>query len=138
MRRQFVFKWNAEELSVGVKKMDEDHEVLIGLMNDVYSLHLKGASRNMILDSLKQLGGFVVEHFTREEALFDRIPGYMDMDIHKAIHRKLVQRYSSYVTLYEDGRDLDDDFFFFLKAWLVAHIEGVDMKYGVLTEKESA
>ncbi len=131
MRRKFEFKWE-DDLSIHVEPMDKDHQVLIKLMNDVYSLYSKNANRPDITNGMQALGNFVVEHFEREERFFATIPDYPDVDIHKAIHRKLIDRYSGYLKAYQSGGDLGEDFFFFLKAWLVAHIEGVDMRYGEL------
>lgn len=137
MKRKFIFEWNPEELSIRVDAMDRDHQKLIQLMNQIYMLHTKHGARNEIQKVLQQLGAFVFEHFRREEKFMETIPGYLDLDIHKAIHRKLENRYGFYVKKFEEGAELDDDFFFFLKAWLVAHIEGVDMKYGNIVSQAS-
>lgn len=131
MRRKFEFKWE-EDLSIHVGPMDKDHQVLISLMNDVYTLYSKNAHRSEIAKGMQALGNFVVEHFEREERFFATISGYPDVEIHKAIHKKLLNRYFGYLEEYQSGGDIGEDFFFFLKAWLVAHIEGVDMKYGNL------
>lgn len=131
MKRKFVFKWEPE-LSVHVDPMDKDHQVLINLMNDIYVLYSKNANRQEIAKGMKNLGEFVVAHFDREERFFATVANYPDIEIHKAIHKKLVNRYVGYLNDYNNGANLDDNFFFFLKAWLVAHIEGVDMKYGDL------
>lgn len=138
MKNLFVFKWEPEYLSIHVDNMDRDHEKLIAMMNEIYLLHTKQAPRSQILKSLTDLGGFVVEHFRREEQYFDTVADYKDGDIHKAIHKKLVNQYLKHVEAYKNGADLNDDFFFFLKAWLVAHIEGVDAKYGINLHKNAA
>lgn len=130
MGKKFIFKWDPESLCINVDAMDKDHQVLIGLMNDVYELYKKQAPRNSIGSSLNKLGAFVVDHFNREEKYFETVEDYPDVEIHKAIHKKLVNGYTNYVKEFNAGTDLTDEFFFFLKAWLVAHIEGVDAKYG--------
>ncbi|MBV2168560.1 MAG: bacteriohemerythrin [Bdellovibrio sp.] len=129
MSRKFVFEWDPESLELGVEAMDKDHQKLILLMNNIFQLYSKHASRDQISHSLDELGKFVVEHFAREERYFDSVASYPDADIHKSIHKKLVNKYVSFVNSYKEGGELTEDFFFFLKAWLVAHIEGVDAKY---------
>lgn len=138
MKKMFNFKWDPEYLSIHVESMDNDHQKLIEIMNEIYTLHTKNASRDRIHLSLKKLGSFVGEHFRREEQYFDSLKNYPDAEIHKAIHSKLVQKYTQHLKSFESGKNLDDSFFFFLKAWLVAHIEGVDAKYGMVAQKKAA
>ncbi|KHD89458.1 MAG: hypothetical protein OM95_03590 [Bdellovibrio sp. ArHS] len=128
MTRNFNFQWD-DSLVIGVDTMDQDHQKLIQLMNEVYRLFKKNAAHSDIEKSMDQLGDFVVEHFQREERYFDSLPDYEDGLIHKAIHKKLLARYSSFLEEFKKGKEIKEDFFYFLKAWLVAHIEGVDAKY---------
>lgn len=129
MARKFVFQWDPQSLAIGVDAMDKDHQKLILLMNNVYQLYKTKAARSQIEASLNELGGFVIDHFAREERYFDSVPNYPDAEIHKAVHKKLVAKYVGFVESYQNGEEMTEDFFFFLKAWLVAHIEGVDAKY---------
>lgn len=132
MKNAFVFKWDPEYLSIHVDSMDRDHQKMIEMMNQIYILHSRNGRRDQILQALQRLGAFVVEHFQREESFFDGLKGYGDAEIHKAIHQKLLKKFTYFVKQFEMGQGLTHDFFFFLKAWLVAHIEGVDAKYGLV------
>lgn len=128
-KRTFVFEWDQKSLSVRVESMDHDHQRLIAMMNEIYNMYTKNASHSEQLEALTALGEFVVGHFAREEKYFEAQKHYQDAEIHKAIHKKLIKRYSDFLGEFKNGGKLSDEFFMFLKAWLIAHIEGVDSRY---------
>ena len=56
--------------------------------------------------------------------------GFGDTNLHKMIHQKLLKTFTEHYQSALALNSLDDEFFSFLRFWLAAHIQGIDMKYG--------
>lgn len=123
------FAWGAN-LDVGVKKMNDEHIELIRLMNLLFDRNQAQAPKTELAKIISDLAAYVVKHFTEEEAYMASIQ-FPDLEKHKIIHKQLLTAYGEQVQKFEkgDGR-VSDGFFSFLKLWLNAHIQGIDVKYG--------
>jgi len=124
-----LLQWT-EKLDVRVDKMNQEHVVLIDLMNTVFDANSQRASKAVISSALDELVNYVVLHFANEEAYMDSI-GFEGVKTHKSIHKDLLKRVGGHVADYKSGSSafLPDEFFEFLKFWLVSHIQGIDVKY---------
>ena len=124
------FEWDPNELSVNVPSMDQEHQILIALMNKLFERNAAGAAKAELGAILTELGQWTVKHFANEEQYMESIdfPGRQQ---HKLIHENLLTRFTEHQRNFEasDG-PLTADFFGFLKLWLSAHIQGIDKKYG--------
>ena len=123
-----ILEWS-DRLDIGVQDMNREHQHLLGIMNRLYDRNLAKAERAEIRGLLKELGDYTVKHFGDEEKYFDSI-GFPDSQKHKLIHQDLLTKFTGHVAAFDKSGALDDSFFAFLKMWLSAHIQGVDMKYG--------
>jgi hemerythrin len=122
------FQWDPERLSLHVPDMDREHQVLIACMNRLHDLHEAAATPAEIGAAIDKLVVVTTRHFADEEAFMERI-GYAGRNVHKGVHRQLLDRLSGYADAYRRERKLTPEFFTFLKMWLSAHIRGIDMKY---------
>jgi len=131
-------EWS-EELDVKVNDMNDQHAELIRLMNAVHDANECQAGKVSIQFSLDQLVQYVVRHFAEEEAYMASI-GFPKLDNHKRIHKQLLERVSGYKEDFEtsDAAVLPEDFFRFLRYWLVAHIKGIDIQYGQHSSESAA
>jgi hemerythrin len=136
--RKSLFVWDAEKYSIHVDKMDEEHKELVRLMNELYVQHSEKAAPEIIRGLVYSLGTAIELHFADEEAFFKKIPNYIAKEAHVKIHVDLLKRYKEHVAVFERDQKLTSDFFNFLKIWLIAHIGGVDMKYGELASNKPA
>lgn len=119
-----------DQLSVGVKSLDDQHIVLVNTVNDLHSAMMKGQARAMAGDLLHKLVKYTVEHFATEEKLMT-FTKYSDLNTHKAQHDALTKQVGEYVGRYEKGDiTLSIDLLNFLSEWLTKHIQGEDQKYG--------
>ncbi len=59
-----------EEMSVGVKALDDDHKMLIEMMNKLNDGILAGQSNLALEDVVESLVRYTRLHFAREERLF--------------------------------------------------------------------
>jgi methyl-accepting chemotaxis protein/hemerythrin len=119
-----------DDLSVGVRIIDEQHKVLLGLINELNAAMRARKSDAALGGILTRLKEYTVKHFGQEEEYFVRY-GYPDGAKHKEIHAKLVQQVLDFETAFKSGKaKVTMDFMRFLKDWLVKHIMGTDKKYG--------
>ena len=126
-----LMEWS-EQFDLKVEQMNDQHRVLIDLMNDLYDLNDAGATMSQIVVALDKLGDASTRHFSEEEEYMESI-NYPEEDFerHKLIHKDLLARYAGHVADFKAGDgSLPDEFFGFLRLWLAAHIKGIDMKYG--------
>ena len=123
-----LIQWNSG-LATGLHDIDEQHKVLVKLINELHSAMMQrkaDAAQLEIVDRLKQ---YTVNHFKFEEKLFDRF-GYPDTPGHKEIHAKFVQKVLDFERDLKRGKlTVSRDVMRFLKDWLVGHIQGTDQKY---------
>ncbi len=119
-----------EKLSVGVKSVDDEHNVLFNIINDLHAAMMKGQARNVVGDLLKKLLNYTRNHFSAEEELMDKAQ-YQGLSEHKMLHRELTRQVEDYISRYEKGDlTLSTHLSDFLSNWLTDHIQKVDQAYG--------
>ena len=123
-----LFPWNSR-LATGIKDIDDQHRVLVGLIN---SLHRAMKERAGALEAgkiLDELVRYTVYHFDFEEELFAR-HRYPEKNAHVERHRDLVQKVQSFNDDFKAGKaGLSMDLMAFLADWLRTHIMKTDMAY---------
>lgn len=122
------FQWEAR-YDLGVEPMNAEHHVLIDRMNKLYDLHAAKADRRDIARAIDHLEAYTVTHFTHEEQYQASIR-YPGLEAHKRVHQDLLAQFGQHKQAFLKGAGtLSPEFFVFLKAWLGAHIAGIDRKY---------
>ncbi len=128
------FRWT-KELDVRVDKMNEQHKILIDLMEELFQLTMQKESKQKTLQKLNQLASFTRKHFREEELYMDAI-NFKGRDTHKIIHQQLLTELDGHVESFKNHHQLlSNDFFYFLRHWLTAHIKHIDIKYGIASEQ---
>lgn len=124
-----LFVWS-DDLSVGIQEIDEQHKVLVGLLNELHlavSDHRGSAVCRGILD---QLAEYTRVHFAVEESLM-RILGYPDHENHKHEHEMLTGQVVDLQGKLDAGKvAISFELLHFLKVWLTKHINESDKRYG--------
>ncbi|HAJ45318.1 MAG TPA: hypothetical protein DCL54_01905 [Alphaproteobacteria bacterium] len=124
-----LMQWDAA-LDIGVEAMNEDHREILDVMNQIHDAHGRGQSGAVINLLVANLAEVCSAHFADEEAYMARI-GYPGLASHKIIHQHLLGEYAKHAeAIKANGGRANDEFFGFLRRWLVAHIKGIDAKYG--------
>jgi hemerythrin-like metal-binding protein len=119
-------------LSVGVKKIDDQHKQLFHAVNGLIDAIEENHGQTELKKALDFLTGYVGTHFADEEKLQQQ-SGYPDYENHKRIHdaftksavalaEEFVKSGSSEGLVKEVKRKFGD--------WLVTHIKGEDSKIG--------
>ncbi|MFH1279838.1 MAG: bacteriohemerythrin [Candidatus Eisenbacteria bacterium] len=121
-------QWD-NSLSVGVKRIDDQHRRLIDMINDLDASVNQVWEEEAVNETLTGLFDYVQEHFRTEENLFDE-HGYPEGDAHKKEHKAFVGRLLDFHRRVEDhGKEIAPEMIAFLQDWLLNHIRKIDQKY---------
>ena len=126
--------WKSE-YNIKVKSIDDQHKVLVDLMNDLNNAMLHEKGKNEIGRIIKGLVDYTEFHFDYEESLLKKY-GYPDFDNHKKLHVKFVDQIKNVQKEFQSGeKEMSKEVMDFLKNWLIQHIMGTDTKYSELLQK---
>ncbi|AGF77723.1 hemerythrin-like metal-binding domain-containing protein [Desulfocapsa sulfexigens DSM 10523] len=133
-QRQTVFtsgpllRWSPS-LALDIKSIDEQHKVLVNLINELHQKMNSNAPQNAVGSVLGKLIDYTATHFKTEEEFFAQ-HRYEETDKHKEIHAKLVDQLLKFQKDYKAGEaDISLELMEFLKDWLINHIKKTDAKY---------
>ncbi|MHC1699534.1 MAG: bacteriohemerythrin [Humidesulfovibrio sp.] len=123
-----LMQWS-DDLSVGIRLIDEQHKVLLGLINELHAAMRSRKSDSVLVGVVRRLKEYTVKHFGQEEEYFERY-GYPETAQHKEAHRRLVQQVLDFEAGLKSGKaKVTMEIMRFLKDWLINHIQGTDKKY---------
>lgn len=126
--------WKSE-YNITIKSIDDQHKVLVDLMNELNNAMLYEKGKNEIMRIVKGLVDYTEYHFNYEEGLLKKY-SYGDFDNHKKLHIKFVDEIKNVQKELEKGeKEMSKDIMDFLKNWLIQHIMGTDTKYVDLFKK---
>lgn len=126
-----------ETMSVGVEAFDNDHRIMIGLINQLDSMAEAGAGPKALAPVFAVLTDYVEGHFRREEALMAEL-GYDGFETHRANHDRLRAGVDTLHQQFADesNPDLVNDLVAFLGTWWQSHILVDDMAYRPYFERK--
>lgn len=117
-----------EEMSIGNNKIDEDHQKLMNIYNDLLDLTNKGFDSNEFSRILSDMTDYTMYHFKKEEAYMTSF-SYPDFQNHRNEHVQMIYKVAMYnYELHNDGVD-PDEILEFLKNWWLNHIKVHDEAY---------
>lgn len=132
-----IIEWT-DELNVGIQEIDEQHKVLVNLINELYGAMIKGGTKETNGEILNRLVDYTKTHFIVEESLM-RILGYEDYDAHKKRHDDFVGQLGELKRTYDQGQaHISMELMNFLKDWLSGHIMKTDKEYAPYFLKKGA
>ena len=119
-----------EDMSVGVRVLDDDHKRLVAMLNDLYDAIQNGRGKETMGRILNDLVQYTKVHFAREEKFFGET-GYPGLAAHKKEHDALTGQVIDVQRKFTVGANaaLSIDVLRFLRDWLTNHIQGTDRKY---------
>ena len=130
-----LLHWNEEIYSVGIRKMDDHHKQLIGLIN---ALHQQRENTNteFIENVLTTLVHYTRIHFNEEEKMLRKIH-YPHVISHHKQHLRFIETVEKLKQIPKDGgtnTELVDKISHFLSEWIKHHILVEDKAYGQYIE----
>lgn len=114
--------------SIGLQEIDDQHKVLVNIINQIWDEVVSGAKSVRVLASIAELEQYTVTHFQAEEN-FMRSNAYSDFKAHKKRHDAFVERIRQERLAVESGKSFSLDLVNFLKDWLLNHILIEDRAY---------
>lgn len=115
--------------SVNVKELDEQHQKIFTLINNLFEVRQNCAPEKiaLIIKELKDYGSY---HLSTEEKYFEQF-NYPDRELHTIQHdnyRKRVIEFESKISPYCDINNIKE-LVGFLKNWWLNHIQNTDQQY---------
>ena len=127
----------SDDLSVGNEFIDNDHQTLIGLINEFHDAMAQGKGSEVLRVTLGNLIKYTAAHFKREEEEMVRI-GYADAIAHCSEHEKLIREVLALQKRFSEGNVLlTVKVSQFLSDWLVNHIMKTDKALGIAIRQAS-
>ena len=120
-------EWS-NELSVGIEEIDAQHQVLVGLLNQIHEAIQQRQGMEVTHDIVAKLGEYTRVHFAVEESLM-RILHYPEYEQHKIQHDRLIQQLVDLSGRLNAGKAVSFELAHFLKVWLTKHIMESDKRY---------
>jgi hemerythrin len=130
-----AIRWT-KAMSVGVERLDRDHQVLVGLINRIDEAADDMTTRTRVLpEVLVTLIAYTVFHFEREEKVMAAC-GYPELEQHREEHRMLTREVQALQRRFSDEPQsvTREEVLSFLTEWLNHHILLQDMAYREYTD----
>ena len=123
-----IIEWDST-MSVGIEKMDEQHQKLIAMMDELHDAIRQKREAEIIEDTLTNLFNYAQLHFATEEKLF-ALHRYPEERLHELEHRRFIAKAFEFKEMIESGQpDIDLEMLNFLTSWVLSHIELTDKRY---------
>jgi len=120
-------------LSVGIKKIDDQHKRLIKLVNNLVSAMQSDMADDIIAPICQELAEYADYHF-RDEEMYMQEVGYPKLEEQKEQHQVLSDKVQSYLDSFDKGKTVNPkEVLDFLKLWLIDHMIHSDMQIGKFT-----
>jgi hemerythrin-like metal-binding protein len=122
--REYI-EWH-DDFSVGVDVIDEQHKMLLQVINTFLSSLQDSDDRFAIGRSLDDMIKYTEYHFYSEQLLLERHPDFL---AHLNQHWQLLKQAKKIQEDFQQHLELKADIFDFLLSWLKEHILGTDKVY---------
>jgi len=124
-----TIRWT-DELSVGIPSLDDDHKILVDLLNSTLVACYAGFGDEHVGIILEELFKYTQIHFNREMAIL-RISGYDQCEAHEAEHERIYHEVEVMANRAraEAEQGLSKEVAAFLRGWLFSHIMEHDRRY---------
>ena len=117
--------WSAE-FSISNFEIDSEHEKILTLFNDLYTMHQSNADFHFLSEKFTQLIDAISLHFRNEEKILFAVLPCDSFKRHKALHKNLVHQVAEVFYEFDASKKIPTSFFSFFKIWFVADIIGAD------------
>jgi hemerythrin len=131
MDDQVFFPWS-DTMSVGISEIDDQHKMLVDILNRLFVAAAQCESHKITIEILDTLVDYTKTHFGLEEKLLQDA-GYNQEEFaaHQREHQAFIEKISIAANKHlVEGKSVSFEIISFLKRWLQDHILVTDKKYG--------
>jgi len=123
--------------SVGFARIDDEHKVLIELINNAHSAVFEGKDKTLVAKVVADMKQYAQTHFATEEQLMDKY-NYPEVASHKSQHIYFKTKSQILDSMVAGGEEAPDPLyvFQFLSQWLIDHILESDKKLGTFLSEQ--
>ena len=123
--------WKSE-YSVGNDEMDDQHQKLIAMINELHEAMTQGKGSKMVADIVIRMVDYSKVHFEAEEKLMKK-HNYSGLADHITEHQAFIAKAHEYELQIKNGSfNVSISIATFLKDWLTNHILKMDKAYSGL------
>ena len=123
-----MIKWD-NKYSVNVSIIDEEHKILINIINKTILAKQYNNNPRSISEILDEMTVYAKDHFKTEETYMSNFK-YHDYKSHKDEHQNFSKNILGYSkSLISGNYEIVEDITKYLQQWLVHHIQEIDKKY---------
>ena len=136
MSEQAFFEWS-DAISVGVAEVDDQHKVLIGILNRLFVATAQRKGNEILNEILEALIEYAKTHFELEEQLMQEA-GYNEvkLEAHKREHQAFAARLDELSRKHSvESKQNSFEVVHFLKRWLHDHIQVTDRTYALALKR---
>jgi hemerythrin len=120
--------WN-DKYSVGIKNIDNQHQRLVEILNELHEAMKNGKGKEIIHSTIDKLVDYTVYHFSLEEKYLNQY-SYPEFKKHQATHQEFVNKIKEYQTSITNGTTpVTIELIGFLRDWILKHVQGMDKDY---------
>ncbi len=131
-----IIKWK-DCYSVGITTFDEEHHVLVRVVNELYEALRDKKGDEALEKLLAILVEYTEKHFSHEEQNMDKY-AFPDAADHKEQHIILKNKIIDYQQKIASGETgLSPEIMKFLRYWLLGHIVETDKHFGAFLKDKS-
>ena len=129
MKPTKILEWS-DQLATGLADVDQQHQQLIDIVNDLGDLRASAAPLDELSLVLDQLRDYTVYHFQNEADLMQSYPvNATNRNAHLKAHQGFIDIVNHVATkIATNATDVVDQLLAFLVKWLVQHITGMDAR----------
>lgn len=125
---EHLIEWG-EELEMGIHEIDEQHHMLVDILNEFYEAIHEHKGTETCERILERLADYTRIHFAVEESMM-RLLDYPDYQEHKRLHDELIETLKDLTVKFASGKkSVNFELIHFLRMWLTKHIQESDMDY---------
>ncbi len=123
-----LIEWN-ESLYIGIKSVDEQHKMLVNILNNLNNTLQKQGEPDEIVQAFDAVKVYTIKHFKYEEDLFKQY-NYPETKEHIQEHHQLIEQLETlHQGLLEGNIMIGVELLTFLKEWLQHHILETDKAF---------
>ncbi len=121
-----MIEWDAS-LETGFPIVDEQHQQLVIMINDLYDALTASRTENIVLDIVNKMVDYTQYHFFTEEQLMKQ-HRYPELEAHKIEHLYFIEKAQDLDAQCRSGNYAGPaELLSFLTEWLMTHIKRRDM-----------